>query len=344
MSPRSRAPALRYRRGRPRRAGALRASLLVLTAVVMLGLVAGVASAEAPSGVIALSPAEAVRSGARIGVTRHPELDASLIEVQLPIGAPDGRLLAVAPDGATVAVADRIDLAGATLSISRPDGAVLRLTMPGLLAAAFAPDGSWLAVLDGAGSLWRVATADGSAARVATGPFLGPVTVEGAGTVLLAAVASVDAPITSRLVRVDPANRSIATLSDDQLVYGASILADGSIAIVAHEPHGTIVSRVTASGRTSLADLGPGAIHVAVSLDGGRIAWERHGDGIYLLDAAAARPRRISAGARPRFAPDAGSLLIDQGGETVLIGLDGSRLGVFPGPAAFSSCAGGCLP
>jgi hypothetical protein len=327
----------------PRR-GLRRAGLLASVVVALAVVAAGLASAEQLPAVTTLSALDAARSGQAISLVRHPELDTGLIEVRLAAAPLSGRVLAVAPDGATVAVADRIDLVGATLSLGREDGSQLRVAMPGLLAAAFAPDGSWLAAIDGAGSLWRVIVATAAATRLADGPFLGPVTVEPAGTVLLAAVSSVEAPVVSRLVRFNPAAGSLARLSDDGLVYGSTLLADGSIAIVAHEPGGTVVNRLTAAGSDLLADLGPGAIHVSLSADGGRIAWERNGDGVYLLGSPGGHARRIAAGSRPRLAADGRSLLVLDGDGTVLLGLDGSLLARFSGHTAFTGCGWGCRP
>lgn len=339
MSVRPRTPVHNRPRGALRRAGVL-APLAIALAVVA----AGVASAEPPAAVTALTATDAARAGVAISLFRHPELDPGLVEVQLAGTTAPGRVLAVAPDGATAAVTDRIDLVQATLSLARKDGSQLRLGMPGLLAAAFAPDGSWLAVIDGAGALWRVIAASGAAARLADGPFLGPLTVEPAGTVLLAAVSSVEAPFISRLVRFDPAAPSVSRLSEDKLVYGSTLLADGSIAVIAHEPAGTVVNLLTPAGTRRLADLGPGAIHVSVSSDAGRIAWERHGDGVYLLEPPAGSARRIASGSHPRLSTDGKSLLVVDGGGTVLLGLDGSRLARFSGHAAFAGCGWGCRP
>lgn len=326
------------------RGGLPRAGLLASLVLALAVVAAGLASAEEVPSVTTLSALDAARSGQAIGLVRHPELDRGLIEVQLGAAGLSGRLLAVAPDGATVAVADRLDMVRATLSLAREDGSQLRVAMPGLLAAAFAPDGSWLAVIDGAGSLWRVVVATAAATRLAAGPFLGPLTIEGPGTVLLAAVSSVEAPIVSRLVRFDPAAGSLARLSEDELVYASNLMADGSIAVVAHEPAGTVVNLVTAAGTARLADLGPGAIHVSLSADGGRIAWERSGDGVYLLESPWGHARRISAGSRPRLAADGNRLLVLDGNGTVLLGLDGSLLARFSGRAAFTGCGWGCRP
>lgn len=340
MSAGSRALARRHLQGRPR--GGLRRQLALLPlAIALAASAAGIASAEPPRGVTALDAAEAARSGLAIGLVRHPELDPRLVEMRAD-GSGRSRLLAVAPDAATLAAADRIDLVSATLSIAHADGSQLRIAMPGLLAASFAPDASWLAVVAGAGSLWRVEVGTGAATRLADGPFLGPVTVEPSGTVMLASVASVEAPFISRLVRFDPADASVSSLSEDQLVHGSSLLADGSIAVVAHEPGRTIVRQLTTEGDRRVADLGPGAINVAVSPDGARIAWERHGDGVYLHEPKKGGARRIGEGSRPRFAPDGSSLLVDDGEGTVLLGLDGSHLARFSGAAEFASCVVGC--
>jgi hypothetical protein len=321
----------------------LRRTIALLPLVIALAAgAAGIASAEPPRGVTALSASEADRSGLAIALVRHAELDSRLVEMRFDGTEPRGRLLAVAPDAATLAVADRIDLESATLSLAHADGSQLRIALPGLLAASFAPDASWLAVIDGSGSLWSVGVETGAATRLAGGPFLGPVTVEPGGTVMLASVASVEAPFISRLVRFDPADGSVSLLSGEQLVYGSTLLADGSIAVVAHQPEGTVVRQLTALGERPLADLGPGAINVAISPDGTRIAWERHADGVYLLDLAMGDARRIGSGARPRFAPDGRSLLVQDGQGTVLLGLDGSPLARLSGPADFAGCVGEC--
>jgi hypothetical protein len=306
-------------------------------------LAAGLAAAEPARQVTRVTAADAARAGEAIGLIAHPELDPLLVEVQLAASAP-GRLLALAPDGSTAAVADRIDPNSATLRLARRDGSQLRVAMPGLLAAGFAPDGSWLAVLDGSGSLWRMETQTAAAMRLAAGPFLGPLTVDESGTVLLVAVSSVEAPIESRLVRVDPGTGAATSLSDDRLVYASTVLTDGSIALVAHEPGGTVVRLLTARGATRLKDLGPGAVNVAISADGGWLAWERHGDGVHVLQLPDGPPRRVAGATAPRFSPDGRSLLVRDGDETVMLGLDGTQLARFKGQAAFVSCHPECRP
>ena len=327
-----------------RRRGGLGRTITLLPLVIALAAgAAGIASAESPRGVTTLNASEAARAGLAIGLARHTELDSRLVEMRVEGTGLRSRLLAVAPDAGTLAAADRFDLVSATLTLAHADGSQLRIAMPGLLAAAFAPDASWLAVIDGSGSLWKVAAESGATTRLAGGPFLGPVTVEPGGTVLLASVASVDAPFLSRLVRFDPVDGSVTVLSADQLVYGSTLLADGTIAVVAHQPGGgTIVRQLTTIGERQLADLGAGAINVAISPDGTRIAWERHADGVYLFDPNEGGARRIASGARPRFAPDGRSLLVEEGDGTALLALDGSPLARFSGSADFARCVGGC--
>src|SRR2546427_712711 len=76
------------------------------------------------------------------------------------------------------------------LRIAHPDGSQVRTALPGVTGAAFAPDGAWLAAVDGRGRIWRVDSQSGSASRLADGPFAGAVTFEPGGTVVAIAVAS----------------------------------------------------------------------------------------------------------------------------------------------------------
>lgn len=319
-----------------------RAPLLILLALALAAGAAGAASAQPAPGVTALSRDDALRSGMAVGIIRRPDLHPELVEVRVPGDRPHARLLAVAPGGASAAVADRLDLGRATLTLADADGSQLRIPMRGLLGAAFAPDASWLAVVDGRGALWRVAVSSGAAEHLADGPFLGPITFDAGGSLILASVSSVEAPFISRLVRVDPADGSWTGLSSDGLVYSSSLLADGTLAVVVHEPGTTVVRRLAVGAGKHLADLGAGAIHVAISADGSRIAWERHGEGVFLLDRADGGARRIGSGSHPRFSPDGEALLVHDGEGTVLLAADGAQIARLGGPAAFVRCDGEC--
>ena len=125
-------------------------------------------------------------------------------------------------------------------------------------------------------------------------------------------------------------------------MYGGFPLADGSVAVVAHEPGRTVVRRLVQGASQLLADLGPGAINVSVAPNGREIAYELSGRGIFVLDRPGASPRSLGQGTRPCFAPDGSSLLVNRGIETVALALDGSVTVVTGQKAGFAGAAG-CL-
>ena len=331
MSPSTGATARRRPPGEPRLAA------LAALPIVLAVLAVGVASADAPSGAVRLSAADAQESGAAIRLTRQPLGGSILVRIQPPSTAAPS-LLAVSPDGALAALADRVEEPSGSLTVAGVDGGQLRLPLPGVLGAAFAPDASWIAVVDGRGALWRVDLDSGRAELMADGAFLGSPQLAADGSLLLLSVPSVEAPYRSRLVRFDPGTGSSAELSDEELVYGAFPLDGGELAVVSHRPEGTIVQRLKAGGMRAMARLGPGAVNVAVARSG-RIAFERD-EGILLVDAPGASARPVGEGSRPCFAPDGSSLLIRRGNQTIAIGLDGSALAVIDGLAGFAGAAG----
>ena len=306
--------------------------------LILALLAAGVASAERPSAVLRLSAEDAARSGSLIRLLPHVVGGATILEVQ---PAAEASLLAVSADGRQAALADRVgDLSG-SLTIARGDGSQLRLQLPGLLAAGFAADGTWLAVIDGRGALWQVDAASGDPRQVADGPFLGSPIVAADGSLMLLSVSSVEAPIRSQLVRVTPSTGDVSPLSTDELAYAGFPLADGSVAVVAHEPGRTVVRRVGQGAPQLLADLGPGAISVSVAPDGREIAYELAGRGIFLLDRPGAMPRSLGAGSKPCLAADGSSLLVSRGTGTAALALDGSVLAVTLRQAGRAGSAGG---
>ena len=308
---------------------------------LILGLLAaGVASSEPPPGVARVSAAEAERTGSAIRLIRQPVGASTLVQVEAPDTSIS--LLAVSADGSRVALADQLGEASGSLTLAETDGEQLRIPMPGLLAASFATDGSWLAVIDGRGSLWRVDATSGRTAFLAEGPFIGSPVIDGDGSLLLLAVPSVHAPYQSRLVRVAPATSSVALLSEQELVYAVFPLDDGNLAVVSHDPAGTAVHRLTGDGESLLVDLGVGAVNVAVAPNG-RIAFERSGDGVLVIDAPGSAPRSFGIGSRPCFAPDGSSLLVRRNDRTLALDVDGAVLAVADKPAAFAASAG-CLP
>ena len=330
-----------------RRSGALAAiSLAAILLVAMLAI--GSASAGLPSAALRLSPADAARAGSTIQLLPRAVGSSTLLEVRPAAIASAGTgrapsLLAISPDGSQVALADKVGELSGSLTIARGDGEQLRLQLPGLLAAGFAVDGAWLAVVDGRGALWQVDARSGRATSLADGPFLGSPIAAADGSLMLLSVPSVEAPYRSRLVRLAPSTGSVTTLSDDDLAYAAFPLSDGSVAVVAHQPGRTVVRQIGPRGEPLLADLGPGAVNVAVAPDGRRIAFELGGRGVFVIDGPGASPRSLGVGSRPCFAADGSSLLLRRGSGSVAVSLEGSLLAVTDRLAGFAGAVG-CLP
>jgi hypothetical protein len=335
MSSRKRAVA------RPGRGGIRRQTAILLALMPLLAsLAVGVASAGNPPDATSISADDLARAGNQIGLVRHSLGGTSVVELVLPARS-TSRQLAIAPDGTVAALADQYGPVAALLTLARADGSQTRVNLPGLIGAGFAPDDAWLAAIDGRGALWRVATQTGAATLLADGPFVGSPIVRTDGSILLLAVPSVSAPISSTLVRLDPESGSTQALSDDRLVYSAFPLADGSLALAAHEVGRTVVRRVAGNRSELVADLGPGAVDVTVAPDGQRIAFARGRDVIY-LPTPGGSAGRIGTGSSPRFAPDGSALMIMDGGTTRVVALDGSELASYDAQGGFVACASGC--
>lgn len=325
-----------------------RLALVLVVAPFVGGLTITTALVQRPAPVFSLSANEAENRGATISIVGHPDIAPGLAEVRVPpppLDDPPGiganRLLALSPNGGQAAVAQQIGPDPSTLVLARSDGSQLLVQLLGLIAAGFAPDGTWLAAVDGTGALWRVQTDSGLATHLADGPFIGRPTVEAAGGVLALRVSSVEAPFASRLARVAADGSAISYLTDDDLVYGAQRLADGSLAVVAHQASGTQVWRLASGARQQMADLGQDAVNVTVATAGDAVAWEREGE-VYLRTLPAGKPTRLASGARPRFAADGRSVLVELPGGSALIGLDGRTIATFASQAAFATCADEC--
>lgn len=311
-------------------------ALFALPLILFL-LAVGIAKADLPAGVMRLSPADAERSGSIVRLTSRPVQGSNLVVVQPPsVGM---SLLAVSADGSAVALADQIGEQSGALTLAAEDGSQLRIGLPGLLAATFAADGSWLAVIDGRGALWRVDATIGRRELIADGPFIGSPLIGADGSLVMLAVPSVEAPYRSRLVRVAPDTGAASVLSAEELVYAAFPLDDGDLAVVAHKAAGTVVGRVGGRGELRLADLGAGVVNVSVAGDG-RIAFEVAGEGIFLVDVPGSAPHGLGDGTRPCFAPDGSSILVLRGQERVALSLDGSPLAEADGLAGFAGSAG----
>jgi hypothetical protein len=326
----------------PSRSGLGLLPLLAVVAVIGLGPVSG-ALAEPTARAVRVSADQARRAGVAVEIVRLDSIAPGLVEVRSPnAGANLPGLLAVAVDASAVALADHVGQDAATLAIVNADGSQLQVAFPGLLAATFSPDAASVAVVDGLGQLWRVEATDGSRRLVAAGPLLGPLTVEPDGSVLALRVASVEAPFTSHLVRVAQ-DGSLTTLSSEDLAYGVSVLDDGSLAVIAHRPDGTVVSRLTTEGEaTVLANLGPGAVNVAVSPDAVTVAFERAGDVLVRPLGDGPPGLQLKAGSNPRFLPGGEMLLVSAGGGTKVISTDGTAIATLGPNVGLAGCVGRC--
>jgi hypothetical protein len=309
-------------------------ALLLLVTIPLVSTIAlRATSAADPSAAPALLDAsQARRAGQLIELRRHPDLPAPLVEV---VGTGPLTPIAVTADGSAIALADRPGLDPATLVIAAADGSQVRVQMDGLLAAGFAPDGSWLAASDGTGRLWRISRDGALPAPLADGPFAGPILVEPSGSILTLAVASVEAPFTARLVRLNAVSGGTVELVDEELVYDVQPLRQGGLAIIAHHPDGTVVESLRDGALHVVAGLGAGAINVSVSADERTIAWERNGEVYVRSDAGEVR---IATGTRPRISPDGSMLTIETNGGGRALAPDGSLLAALAGPAVLLPC------
>ena len=319
-------------------AGDPRIAAFVAGPLILSVLAVSLASAEPPSGVTSMSAADAERAGSAIHLLMRAIGGSTFVQVEAP--AKGMSLLAISADGGDVALADEVGEVSGSLTLADTEGNQLRITMPGLLAASFAADGTWLAVVDGRGALLRVDATSGRTGLLADGPFIGSPIIEGDGSLLMLAVPSVEAPYESHLVRLVATTGSVTRLSDRELVYAAFPLDNGDLAVVAHEPDGTAVHRLTNAGEQLLVGLGHDAVNVTVA-GNGRIAFERSGE-ILAIDAPRSAPRSIGVGSRPCFAPDGSSLLIRRGNRTTALDIAGSVLAASDEPAGFAASAG-CL-
>ena len=250
------------------------------------------------------------------------------------------QLLAVGPDGTMAAVASQIGPDPASLVLVSASGTLDQLVMPGLIGAGFAPDSRWLAVIDGSGSIWHVSADGASAQRWIDGPFIGQPIVEADGSVIALHVSSIEAPIVSRLVRIGP-DGTVSQLADDQLVYGAQLMADGSIAYAAHRGSRLVMMRLSHGKPAQVADLGEDAIHAQLSPNADAVAFERQG-GVFLQPMDGGRAALVADGASPRFAPDGLSILVDEPDGSAVFSRAGVAMAGLASQAAFARCVEDC--
>ena len=301
----------------------------------------------------AASPTEKSRAAAR---------RAELVVIPLPVppgGRPApydeiARLLDVSPHSALAAYVDEFRGAG-PLHVRDADGTVTDHdigpsgTSP--VAAAIAPDETWLAAVDGSGVLWRVELDGGEPSVISTGSdtLVYGLALEFMpdGRLLTTQVGSTTVPLPSRVVIVDPGSRQIEVLSDEEMAYQPTPLADGAVAYLTTEADGSTAVRRTEGGRQTLG-IGMGqTTSAAVSADGRHVAVERTGGKIELISLPGGASRALGDGARPVFSPagDTLAVLDIAAGRAVVLDLDGNEISRRPSlHVAWIKCPEGCAP
>ena len=258
-------------------AGALALGVLLIVMLISRPAQAG------PSPTVVIRDAASLRdSDQALTVTVRAVDGVRLVESRSST-ASTPQILAASADGATVAFSPVEPGQVGPLVIARPDGSQVEVALPGVRGAAFEPMGTWLAAIDLSGALWRVDPQTGLAGRLLVGPYGPDLTVLPDGRILAIRLSSVDAPYWSAVELIDadtgqpmPAAPSLG--GEDQLVYQATALTDGTLAVARHRSDGGLaLVRVGLDGsETALGELAGGTA-VAFSPAGDALAWEDGG-------------------------------------------------------------------
>jgi hypothetical protein len=302
-----------------------------------------------PPPVTRLEAAALRDSGRALTLAGRSVAGVPLVEL-LPGGrAKAPRPLAAAPDGLTVAVSAADSGVIGPLTLARADGSQLDVELPGVRGAAFEPGGSWLAAIDLAGAMWRVDTATGEAARIADGPYAPNLSVLPDGRILVVRLSAVDAPVWAAAETVDSGGAVVpwtgSLAAEAQLVYGATPLADGSVALVRHRTGGGVaLVRLDAQGSELTMAAIDGAAGVEVSADGRSLAWPAGGVTWLAATDAVAEATAIGDGFPARFSPD-GTLLLVLGPDAAsIVDLAGERIDLARPEACWVGGGRGCRP
>lgn len=328
---------------------------LILSAGVALGvllivvLISRPAQAGPPPAVVIRDAASLRDKGQALTVTVRTVDGVSLVESR-SAAAPTPLILAASPDGATVAFSP-VELGQAgPLIIARPDGSQVEVALPGVRGAAFEPAGRWLAAVDLSGGLWRVDPQTGLAGRLLDGPYGPDLTVLPDGRILAIRMSSVDAPywaaaelVGSESGQPVPAAPSLG--DEDQLVYQATALSDGTLALARHQSDGGLaLIRVGLDGtETSIGELDHGST-VAFSPAGDWFAWEEGGQIWLKPTGEGPPPRQIGSGSAARFSPDGALVLVFGESSSEVADPDGNRLTTVHRSACWVGGGRGCRP
>jgi hypothetical protein len=302
-----------------------------------------------PTPVTRLDVAALRDSGRVITLAGRTVAGVPLVELLPASRVASPRPLAASPDGLTVALSTVAPGVVGPLTLARADGTQLEVALPGVRGAAFEHGGSWLAAIDLAGALWRVDTATGLAARLADGPYAPDASVLPDGRILAVRLSALDAPLWAATETVDGAGDVVpwtgSMAFEAQLVYGATPLADGSVALVRHRIGGgvAVVRLDTQGSEQTMAEL-DGTAAVAVDGDGSRLAWTAAGATWLAASDAVAEAIAIGDGSPARFSPD-GSLLLVLGTDVAaIVDRMGARIEQARPEACWVGGGRGCRP
>jgi hypothetical protein len=333
----------------------IRVSLFLAAGAAALGLALVIAlispqvSAGPPPPVTVLDGSTLRDTGGELTLTIRAVEDEGLVEPRSSGDRAGARPLAASPDGKTVAVSTVEPGQAGPLTLAREDGSQLAVALPGVWGAAFEPGGAWLAVVDLSGAMWQVDVITGAAVRLGDGPYGPDPTVLPDGRILAVRLSAVDAPIWAAAETVDSATGDAAPVgsvaAEDQLVYGATALADGSFVLVRHQIGGGVsVVQLRPDGiETTLTNL-TGAASVAVSPDGRWRSWPEAGVTWLAAMDAGSPPVRIGAGTLARFSPDASLLMLFDPQSTDVVDLAGARIARVGPTACWLGDGRGCRP
>jgi hypothetical protein len=265
-----------------------------------------------PPAVTELDVAALRDSGRAIVLAQRSIEGVALVEPRVAGGLKRPWPLAAAPDGMTLAVsAVEVGRIG-PLTLARADGSQLEVELPGPRGAAFEPGGSWLAVVDLTGALWRVDSLTGAATRLAIGPIAPDVSVLADGRIL---------------------------------ALRATALLDGSVAITRHRVGGGVeIVGLDPSGEETLVAELDGAARVEVSPDGHRLAFPANGSTWLASADAVGDAVVIGDGSPARFSPEGSFLLVLGANRAGIVDTTGNRIGDTDPVACWVGGGRGCRP
>jgi hypothetical protein len=204
-------------------------------------------------------------------------------------------------------------------------------------------------VVDLTGALWRVDSLTGAATRLAIGPIAPDVSVLADGRILALRVSAVDAPLWAAPELVDGASGEAVPLpgsrGEADLVYAATALLDGSVAITRHGVGGGVeIVGLDPSGEETLVAELDGAARVEVSPDGHRLAFPANGSTWLASADAVGDAVVIGDGSPARFSPEGSFLLVLGANRAGIVDTTGNRIGDTDPVACWVGGGRGCRP